>query len=99
MMPPLSALADVVQSLPVVLAASLLALDLALRIALLGIIPYNRKPSSAMAWLLLIFLVPFVGLAIFLLLGRTAIGRRRHAKQAEVNDLIRQRTTQKDNHE
>ncbi len=62
-MVPLSALTDALQSLPVVVAAGLLALDLALRIALLGIIPHNRKPSSAMAWLLLILLIPFLGLA------------------------------------
>jgi cardiolipin synthase A/B len=92
-MVPLSALTEAVQSLPVLVAAALLALDLALRIALLGIIPHNRKPSSAMAWLLLVLLIPFVGLAIFLLLGRTEIGRRRHAKQAEVDELIRRRTS------
>ncbi|MGH3336367.1 MAG: cardiolipin synthase [Nocardioides sp.] len=92
-MAPLSALTEALQSLPVLVAAGLLALDLALRIALLGIIPHNRKPSSAMAWLLLILLIPFVGLAIFLLLGRTEIGRRRNAKQAEVNELIRRRTS------
>src|SRR5687768_10629055 len=91
-MVPHSALTDALQSLPVVVAAGLLALDLALRVALLGIIPNNRKPSSAMAWLLLILLIPFVGLAIFLVLGRTQIGRRRHEKQAEVNDLIRRST-------
>jgi cardiolipin synthase A/B len=89
----LSALTEAIQSLPVLVAAGLLALDLALRIALLGIIPHNRKPSSAMAWLLLVLLIPFVGLAIFLLLGRTQIGRRRHEKQAEVNDLIRRNTS------
>jgi cardiolipin synthase A/B len=60
---------------------------------LLGIIPHNRKPSSAMAWLLLVFLIPFLGFAVFLVLGRTEIGRRRHEKQAEVNELIRQRTS------
>ena len=90
---PLNALTEAFQSLPVLVAAGLLAVDLGLRIALLGIIPHNRKPSSAMAWLLLVLLIPFVGFAIFLVLGRTEIGRRRHAKQAEVNDLIRQRTS------
>jgi cardiolipin synthase len=89
----LSALTEAFQSLPVLVTAGLLAVDLVLRIALLGIIPHNRKPSSAMAWLLLVLLVPFLGLAIFLLLGRAEIGRHRHAKQAEVNALIRQRTT------
>jgi cardiolipin synthase A/B len=92
-MVPLVSLADAAQSLPVLLAAGLLAIDLGLRIALLGIIPHNRKPSSAMAWLLLILLIPFVGFAIFLVLGRTQIGRRRNQKQAEVNDLIRERTS------
>ena len=92
-MVPFNALTEAFQSLPVLVAAGLLALDLALRIALLGIIPHNRKPSSAMAWLLLVLLIPFVGLAIFLLLGRTQIGRRRHEKQAEVNDLIRRNTS------
>jgi cardiolipin synthase A/B len=91
-MVPLSAVTEAFESLPVVVAAVLLAVDLGLRIALLGIIPHNRKPSSAMAWLLLILLIPFVGFAVFLVLGRTQIGRRRHEKQAEVNELIRQRT-------
>jgi cardiolipin synthase A/B len=92
-MVPLSALPDVFGSLPVLVTAVLLALDLGLRIALLGIIPHNRKPSSAMAWLLLVLLIPFLGFAVFLVLGRTEIGRRRHEKQAEVNELIRRRTS------
>src|SRR6185436_18962440 len=92
-MVPLNALTDAFGSLPVLVAAGLLIVDLGLRIALLGIIPHNRKPSSAMAWLLLILLIPFLELAVFLVLGRTQIGRRRHEKQAEVNELIRQRTS------
>jgi cardiolipin synthase len=90
---PLSALTDAFGSLPVLVTAGLLTLDLGLRIALLGIIPHNRKPSSAMAWLLLVLLIPFLGFAVFLVFGRTEIGRRRHEKQAEVNELIRQRTS------
>ena len=89
----LSLVPEAAQSLPVLLAGVLIAIDLGLRIALLGIIPHNRKPSSAMAWLLLVLLIPFLGFAIFLVLGRTEIGRRRHARQAEVNDLIRRRTS------
>ncbi|MFL6001492.1 MAG: cardiolipin synthase [Nocardioides sp.] len=90
---PLSALTDAFGSLPVLVTAGLLTLDLGLRIALLGIIPHNRKPSSAMAWLLLVLLIPFLGFVVFLVLGRTEIGRRRHEKQAEVNELIRHRTS------
>jgi cardiolipin synthase A/B len=92
-MVPLSALTDAFGSLPVLVTAGLLTVDLGLRIALLGIIPHNRKPSSAMAWLLLVLLIPFLGFAVFLVFGRTEIGRRRHEKQAEVNELIRQRTS------
>ena len=44
-------------------------------IAALGIVPGNRKPSSAMAWLLLIFVLPVVGIVLFLLLGGTAVGQ------------------------
>ena len=47
--------------MPVLVGLCLLVLDLGLRVAVLGIIPSNRKPSSAMAWLLLIFLVPCQG--------------------------------------
>ncbi len=46
-----------------------------------------------MAWLLLIFMIPFVGIIIFLVLGRTRLGQRRHEQQAEVNAIIAERTT------
>ncbi len=36
-------------------------------IIMLFIVPVNRKPSSATAWLLLIFLLPYFGLILFLL--------------------------------
>ncbi len=78
--------------MPVLVGLCLLVLDLGLRVAVLGIIPSNRKPSSAMAWLLLIFLVPLPGIGLFLLLGSNRVGRRRHTKQAEVNARIQERT-------
>ena len=79
-------------SVPVVIAVAVVVIDVALRLAVLGIIPSNRKPSSAMAWILLILLIPVPGIALFLLLGSTRVGRRRHAQQAEVNTLIRRHT-------
>ena len=45
-------------SVPVVIAVAVVVIDVALRLAVLGIIPSNRKPSSAMAWILLILLIP-----------------------------------------
>jgi len=64
------------------------AVDLAIRIAALIVIPRNRKPSSAMAWLLAIFLIPFVGILFFLLIGSPYLPRDRREKQKTIDDLI-----------
>jgi cardiolipin synthase len=61
-------------------------------IAVLGIIPGNRKPSAAMAWLLLVFVLPVLGLVLFLLFGGHRVGRARDTKQAQANTIIRERT-------
>jgi cardiolipin synthase A/B len=57
---------------------------------MLFIIPVNRKPSSAIAWLLLIFLLPFLGLLIFLLIGSPKLPKHRRAQQRTMNEFIRQ---------
>ena len=74
------------------IATLLYLLDLTIKLVALGFVPKNRRPSSGMAWLLLIFIIPFVGLLIFLLLGRTRLERKREAQQAEVNAIIAERT-------
>src|SRR5437867_7171612 len=55
---------------------------------MLFIVPVNRKPSSATAWLLLIFLVPYFGLILFLLLGSPKLPKRRRAEQRNMSELI-----------
>ena len=50
-------------------------LDWAIRIAALIIVPRNRKPTSAMAWLLAIFLIPTIGVFLFLLIGEAVLVR------------------------
>ena len=67
-------------------------LSVGVGIAALGIVPGNRKPSSAMAWLLLIFVLPVVGIVLFLLLGGTAVGKKRDLKQTAASAMIRERT-------
>src|SRR5438309_11170589 len=57
---------------------------------MLFFVPVNRKPSSATAWLMLIFLLPYVGLAIFLLIGSPKLSRRRRAQQHTMDNLIRE---------
>jgi cardiolipin synthase A/B len=57
-------------------------------IILLFIVPVNRKPSSATAWLLLVFLLPYFGLVLFLLLGSPKLSKRRRAEQHTMSELI-----------
>ncbi|NPD06135.1 cardiolipin synthase [Nocardioides sp. zg-1308] len=54
----------------------------------LGVLPGNRKPSTAMAWLILILAVPFLGFVAFLFFGSTSVGRTRRAWQRDVNARV-----------
>lgn len=67
-------------------------LDMLLRFVALGIIPGNRKPSTGMAWLLLIMVEPIIGFSIFLLFGRTRLGNRRISRQRRALAEIRERS-------
>jgi cardiolipin synthase len=60
-------------------------------IGALFVVPRNRKPSSATAWLMLVFLVPFLGLVIFLLIGSPKLSRRRRAQQRTMNAYLSER--------
>ena len=70
---------------------TVLGLDIVLRFVALGIIPGNRKPSTGMAWLLLIMIEPIIGFSIFLLFGRTRLGNRRIKRQRRAIATIRER--------
>jgi cardiolipin synthase A/B len=61
-------------------------------IAALGVIPGGRKPSTGMAWLILVLAVPLFGLLAFLMFGSTHVERKRRETQERVNDLIHRRT-------
>ena len=60
---------------PLWITLAAVALDLGVKIVALGLIPQNRRPSSAMAWLLLVYLIPFVGLLLFFTLGSRTVDR------------------------
>lgn len=62
--------------------------DLAIKIAALIIIPKNRKPTAAMAWLLAIFFIPYLGILFFLVLGSAKLPKKRRDKQVKINELI-----------
>lgn len=67
-------------------------LGLAVRLVAILLVPVNRRPSSAMAWLLAIFLIPYVGVIAFLLIGNPKLPRRRMAQQREINAMVDQGT-------
>ncbi|GAA4380316.1 cardiolipin synthase [Agromyces bauzanensis] len=66
----------------------LILVDLAIRIAALIIIPRDRKPTAAMAWLLAIFLIPFIGILLFLLIGNFKLPKQRRERQHEIDRII-----------
>lgn len=55
----------------------------------LFIIPANRKPGEAIAWLLLIFLAPIFGALLFLLLGNPKLSEWRRNQQRTMNQYIK----------
>jgi cardiolipin synthase len=75
------------------LGGILILADLAIRITALIIVPRGRKPTAAMAWLLAIFLIPFVGIQLFLLIGNTKLPRKRMDRQLEINRMIAQHSS------
>jgi cardiolipin synthase len=66
----------------------ILILEWTLRIGFLLYIPRKRKPSSAIAWLLVIFLVPEIGVLLFLVIGSPKLSRRRRHLQAQMTEAI-----------
>jgi cardiolipin synthase A/B len=79
---------NAVQWLPLILYL----VELTIKIVAIGTVPSNRRPSSSIAWLLLIVVTPILGLALFLLIGSPFVRGRRAKVQAEANQVITERT-------
>jgi cardiolipin synthase len=67
---------------------TIFVVDLIIRIASIIVVPRNRRPTAAMAWLLAIYFIPFVGVFLFLLIGNPRLPRKRRRKQAAINEYI-----------
>nr|WP_218848121.1 cardiolipin synthase [Microbacterium esteraromaticum] len=65
-----------------------LVIDLTVRVVAVIVVPRNRKPTSAMAWLLAIFFIPVIGVLLFLLIGNPKLPRARRRKQERINAYI-----------
>ena len=69
-------------------SAIVVALNLAIVLCALLVLPGGRRPQTAMAWLILILALPFLGFLLFLLFGRTTVGKKRREPQVQVNEAI-----------
>lgn len=75
-------------NIPTLVAVVLFLLDWAVKIAFIIYIPRKRHPSSAIAWLLLLFIIPFLGLVLFLVIGSPKLSRFRRKQQKYIDNLI-----------
>ncbi len=83
---PLSGLG--IENFPTWAVALILAVEVGVRLAVLGFIPENRRPQTAMAWLIAIFFIPALALPLFLLIGSAKLSARRQRRQARINEEV-----------
>lgn len=65
-----------------------LVVDFGFRVTAIIVVPRNRRPTSATAWLLAINFIPYLGLLVFLLIGSYKLPRSRRRKQQQINQFI-----------
>ena len=61
---------------------AVLIIDIGVRVFALGVIPNNRKPSEATAWLLAVFFFPLLGILIFLVFGHSKLSKKKTRQAA-----------------
>ena len=74
------------------IATILTIVDFGIRIVALGVVPGNRRPTTAMAWLLAIFFLPIPGIIVFALFGNNRLNESRVRRQAAINRAVRENT-------
>ena len=62
----------------------------AIRVIMLIVATRRRRPTSAMAWLLVIFFEPWVGLVLYLLIGNYRLPTRRSVKHARLLEELKE---------
>ncbi|WP_346926071.1 cardiolipin synthase [uncultured Arthrobacter sp.] len=77
---------------PEAVALLLLAAHILLVAVAAVLVSVNRRPSSAIAWVLAIIFIPLLGAIVYLLVGYSKLPKARRDKQREVNELVLART-------
>lgn len=73
-------------------AAVLTAVQVLLVVVALIVAPRNRRPAAALAWILLIALLPVIGIVLFAVMGSPKLPRSRRDNQRQISHLIEDRT-------
>lgn len=60
-----------------------------LRLVLIPIILHRHRPTEALAWLVILFFEPFIGLAIYLVVGRVPANQKRIKRRREYTQTFR----------
>jgi cardiolipin synthase len=71
-----------------------LVIDLVIRLVALVVVPRNRLPTAAMAWLLAIFFIPVIGVLLYLAIGSPKLPKDRRRKQVEMNAAIEEQSNE-----
>ncbi|WP_315899850.1 cardiolipin synthase [Arthrobacter alpinus] len=74
------------------LAWVLLGLHVFLGAVAVAYISARRRPATAIAWMLTIIFIPYIGIIAFFLVGYNRLPKARRDKQKHVNELILERT-------
>lgn len=76
----------------ITLAIVLFLIDFVIRVLAVIYVPRNRRPQTALAWLLAIFFIPYLGILLFLIVGQARLPRGRRRRQREINQYILETT-------
>ncbi|MEO7000448.1 MAG: cardiolipin synthase [Ktedonobacterales bacterium] len=72
--------------------------DWTIRIVMLIVVPQRRAPAAARAWLILIFLLPWPGLLVYLVLGKPRVAEQRLERHATYQQRLAQRVRRQIDH-
>jgi cardiolipin synthase len=75
-----------------IIIVAALIVDFGLRIVAIIVIPRNRRPTSATAWLLAVYFIPYIGWLFFLLIGSYKLPKQRRLRQQQINQFILEST-------
>lgn len=73
-------------------ALLILVVHVAIAIVAAAYIAGNRKPSSAIAWIMAVVFIPYIGILFFLLIGNWRLPKSRREKQAHVSAVFLERS-------